>query len=563
MEANRVYCLYRVSTAKQVDHDALNQADIPMQRIACHEFAEQMAWEIVQEEQENGISGYKVSANDRDKIQLIKEHALQNKFDILLVFMFDRIGRIASETPFIVEWFVQQGIHVWSVKEGEQRFDSHVDRLTNFIRYWQADGESQKTSMRVKEKRKQMAMEGLFCGGSVPYGYKLVPTGLKNKRKADLCTFAVNDDEAVIVKLMFEKTINDGLGRWALTTYLNGRGIKNREGQNWTHCTVGRILKNVCYLGIVKSGETSSKPIPELQIIGNDIFETAQRLINVRCNNPKECRTLPFKTSGTSLLSGNVFCGHCGSRLTLTTNGKVNAKLNGERVKRMRVRYVCFGKTRNRTICDGQTGYTMSKLDSMIEEIIIKIFSRMKAVPESRIISACSDRVVNELDTQLREAKADYNRLVKELDVLHGELVKVLMGQSEVPKDFLSETIKSTQIKRQDAETRMKDAQNSLDASNSRAEAFHQRYEKILSWAELFEEADIKVKKMIAGYLIDRVEVKRDYELTVNLNMDVRQFLEGIDCYDSDIANGGAPGLRALPQKNRYSRATESICTIK
>ena len=46
-------------------------------------------------------------------------------------------------------------------------------------------------------------------------------------------------------------------------------------------------------------------------------------------------------------------------------------------------------------------------------------------------------------------------------------------------------------------------------------------------------------------------------------NMDVRQFLEGIDCYDSDIANGGAPGLRALPQKNRYSRATESICTIK
>jgi len=50
-----------------------------------------------------------------------------------------------------VEWFVQHGIQVWSVKEGEQRFDSHVDRLTNFIRYWQADGESQKTSMRVKE----------------------------------------------------------------------------------------------------------------------------------------------------------------------------------------------------------------------------------------------------------------------------------------------------------------------------------------------------------------------------------------------------------------------------
>jgi len=31
---------------------------------------------------------------------------------------------------------------VWSVKEGEQRFDHHVDKLTNYIRYWQASGES-------------------------------------------------------------------------------------------------------------------------------------------------------------------------------------------------------------------------------------------------------------------------------------------------------------------------------------------------------------------------------------------------------------------------------------
>ena len=39
--AERVYCLYRVSTSKQVDHDDQNQADIPMQRKACHDFAEE------------------------------------------------------------------------------------------------------------------------------------------------------------------------------------------------------------------------------------------------------------------------------------------------------------------------------------------------------------------------------------------------------------------------------------------------------------------------------------------------------------------------------------------
>ena len=59
--AERVYCLYRVSTNKQVDHDENNQADIPMQRKACHDFAAKMGWVIVGEEQETGVSGYKVS----------------------------------------------------------------------------------------------------------------------------------------------------------------------------------------------------------------------------------------------------------------------------------------------------------------------------------------------------------------------------------------------------------------------------------------------------------------------------------------------------------------------
>ena len=54
-----------------------------MQRKACREYAEKMGWNIVIEEQENGVSGFKVSANDRDKIQLLKEYAEQDKFDIL------------------------------------------------------------------------------------------------------------------------------------------------------------------------------------------------------------------------------------------------------------------------------------------------------------------------------------------------------------------------------------------------------------------------------------------------------------------------------------------------
>ena len=35
----------------------------------------------------------KVSADDRDKLQFIKRQAEQGRLDILLVFMFDRLGR--------------------------------------------------------------------------------------------------------------------------------------------------------------------------------------------------------------------------------------------------------------------------------------------------------------------------------------------------------------------------------------------------------------------------------------------------------------------------------------
>ena len=76
---------------------------------------------------------FKVSAENRDAIQDLKAAAIRGEFQILLVFMFDRIGRIDDETPFVVEWFVKHGIQVWSTQEGEQRFENHVDKLMNYI----------------------------------------------------------------------------------------------------------------------------------------------------------------------------------------------------------------------------------------------------------------------------------------------------------------------------------------------------------------------------------------------------------------------------------------------
>ena len=94
----RVYCLYRVSTEKQLD-----KHDIPMQSRECRAFAEKKGWSIEKEYYEKGVSGFKIPTEKRDAIQKIKQAAMRNEFYILLVFMFDRLGRRDDETPFVVE----------------------------------------------------------------------------------------------------------------------------------------------------------------------------------------------------------------------------------------------------------------------------------------------------------------------------------------------------------------------------------------------------------------------------------------------------------------------------
>ena len=168
---------------------------IPMQKEACRNFAESQGWEIIKEFSEKGVSGFKKSAKDRDELQKIQQAAMEGKFDILLVFMFDRLGRRDDETPFIVEWFTKQGIEVWSVNEGQQRFDTHVDKLMNYIRYWQASGESLKTSVRTRTRLEQLTEEGHYTGGTVAFGYKRVRLGRVNKKNQEVCDLVIDESK--------------------------------------------------------------------------------------------------------------------------------------------------------------------------------------------------------------------------------------------------------------------------------------------------------------------------------------------------------------------------------
>lgn len=223
----RVCCLYRVSTKGQVDKA---ENDIPMQKKACHEFAESKGWTIIKEHAELGVSGFKVAAADRDELQEIKREAEKQEFDILLVFMFDRLGRKDNETPFVLKWFVEQGISVWSTVEGEQRFDSNVDDLLNYIRFWQASSESQKTSVRIKTRMKQIVEDGHYMGGTVPFGYRAVYKGRMNKKGRPVKDLEIDPREGEIVREIFFKVAREGYSAHGIARMLNERNIVTHGG---------------------------------------------------------------------------------------------------------------------------------------------------------------------------------------------------------------------------------------------------------------------------------------------------------------------------------------------
>ena len=201
------------------------------------------------------------------------------------------------------------------------------------------------------------------------------------------------------------------------------------------------------YTGVLRSGESRSQTLPHLQIITPELFEAAQHIRTSRANSAEQERRVPLNTRGQSLLAGNVFCGHCGSRLALTTNGKAYpCKENAHRIVK-RVRYICYGKTRKQTECDGQTGYTAHILDGIIDKVVRQIFERMKGIPKSEIVNIRYREKMEERKTLLKSAKSDYAKAAAELDTLRAEVIKSLRGESAFSQDLLGSLISDCETK--------------------------------------------------------------------------------------------------------------------
>ena len=444
--------------------------------------------------------------------------------------MFDRLGRREDETPFIVEWFTKQGIEVWSVNEGQQRFDTHVDKLMNYIRYWQASGESLKTSVRTRTRLEQLTGEGHYTGGTVAFGYKRVRLGRVNKKSQEVCDLVIDEAEAEIVRLIFHKYVYEGYGAQKLSHYLYEQGVVGRNNKNIPNTSIVRMIKNKGYTGYLINGAVETE-CPQLRIIEPELFEQAQELRQARTC---ERGGTSLGTSSKALLTGLVYCGHCGNRLSLTSSGRTHTYADGHTVKEVRPRYSCFYKIRHPGDCDGQSGYGVSKLDSIVEEVVRQIFAQFREVSRKKLLESVKTNDAARIQKKIKKIQKDLEAKQKELDDLKAETILVIRGVSALDKELLGTLVAEAREALETLEKQLVQAQEEYEEATKTAKRSNYICNELLTWADVYDTANHDERRAILQQFIKEIRVRKDYEISITLNASFNQVeqLKAVSTYD-------------------------------
>ncbi len=183
---------------------------------------------------------------------------------------------------------------------------------------------------RVKNKIATSKEQGLWMGGTLPFGYDV-----KDKE------LIINEKEAKTVKHMFERYL-EPKSMAELARELNSQGYRTKS-DIFKKATVRRIITNPIYMGKIRHYEKEYEGKHEA-IIEEEKWQKAQELI----------RNQPYRKAKyeEALLRGIIKCKSCDVNMTLTYAKKEN--------KRYRY-YVCNNHLRgkgcesvNRTIVAGE-----------------------------------------------------------------------------------------------------------------------------------------------------------------------------------------------------------------
>ena len=119
-------------------------------------------------------------------------------------------------------------------------FERELKRGNEFLEY----------QKKIMNRGKLLSVQqGNFIGSVAPYGYEKT-TIQDGKRKCP--TLKIKEDEANIVRMIFDMYVNKDMGRKSIANKLDSLGVKPPKGKYWSDSAMKDLLENVHYIGKVK-----------------------------------------------------------------------------------------------------------------------------------------------------------------------------------------------------------------------------------------------------------------------------------------------------------------------
>ena len=219
MTITRAIAYIRVSTDKQADqgHSLLAQQE------KIQAYASLYDLDIIETVIETGSA----KNLNRDGLQGALAQIKSGKADALIVVKLDRLTRSVADLGYLVSsYFAKAGL--LSVSEQIDTRSASGRLVLNVlasVSQWEREAIGERTSA----VRQSMKANGLYCGGSVPYGQMLVSGELVNNPQ----------EQAIISKAKTLKA--EGHSLRAIATMFSNEGLKTRKDTDFSHTLVARM----------------------------------------------------------------------------------------------------------------------------------------------------------------------------------------------------------------------------------------------------------------------------------------------------------------------------------
>lgn len=221
--------------------------------------------------------------------------------------MMDRFARNRRDSIMYKEMLKEKySIRVLSALEPIT--DDEGGEFYEMFLEWNAEKYSKRLSKRVRDGLDTNVAEGLYCGGMLLFGYRLSTDSVPGKTNKFVKRVAVNDDEASIVRFIFE-SYDKGISKKDIAAELNRQGHR-LKGKPFTNKVFDNWLLNEKYTGeFTFGGRHCTNMYP--QIIDKALFERVQTRLrkNKYVAGGMATAKIPY------LLTGKLFCGHCGTEM--------------------------------------------------------------------------------------------------------------------------------------------------------------------------------------------------------------------------------------------------------